>query len=266
MTLQQTVQIISNTTVSEGYFKIRVACGFNYKDSVPGQFVTLRLPGRTEPLLRRPFSINRLMAGVNNENLQMDILYRVVGGFTLQLSEMEPGDSIDMLGPVGRGFTVKRHSRKVALAAGGIGVAPLVFLAERLRQAGTDMDLVTVFLGGRTKTDILCKDIFADLGADIRVATEDGSAGQQGLVTDPMQAWMDESIPAMVYACGPDPMLKAVGEMAESRDIYCEVSIETLMACGLGVCMGCAVHTKDSGEGYRHACKHGPVFDSRILA
>ncbi|MGM0787661.1 MAG: dihydroorotate dehydrogenase electron transfer subunit, partial [Thermodesulfobacteriota bacterium] len=212
MTAQQTVQIISNTTVSDGYFKIRVDCGFNYEESVPGQFVTLRIPGRTEPLLRRPFSINRLLAVGNNENLQMEILYRVVGGFTRQLSEMEPDDSIDMLGPVGRGFTVKRHSRPVALAAGGIGVAPLVFLADRLRQAGTGMDLVTVFLGGRTKADILCKDIFADLGADIRVVTEDGSAGQQGLVTDPVQAWMDESSPAMIYACGPDPMLKAVGE------------------------------------------------------
>lgn len=266
MTAQQTVQIISNNTVSPGYFKIRVACGFNYKDSVPGQFVTLRIPGRTEPLLRRPFSINRLLAGDNNENLQMDILYRAVGGFTRQLSEMEPGDLIDMLGPVGRGFTVKRHRRPVALAAGGIGVAPLVFLADRLRQTGMEMELVTVFLGGRTKTDILCKDIFADLGADVRVATEDGSAGQQGLVTDPIQAWMDENSPAMIYSCGPDPMLKAVGEMAASRNIYCEVSIETLMACGLGVCMGCAVHTKDAGEGYRHVCKHGPVFDAKVLA
>lgn len=265
MTAQQNVKIISNSTVSEGYFKIRLACGPKYKDTVPGQFVTLHLPGRTEPLLRRPFSINRLLPGVDNDNLEIDILYRVVGGFTMQLSRMEPGDWIDMLGPVGRGFTVSPHRTPVALAAGGIGVAPLVFLAERLKKAGMDMGLVTMFLGGRTKTDILCKDIFSDLGADIRVTTEDGTCGQKGLVTEPMQFWLEKITPAMIYACGPDPMLKAVGKMAQSRDIYCEVSIETLMACGLGVCMGCAIQTKDSAEGYRHVCKDGPVFDSKAL-
>ncbi|MCF8024086.1 MAG: dihydroorotate dehydrogenase electron transfer subunit [Desulfobacteraceae bacterium] len=264
MTFQETSQILANDQVSDGYRRIRLTCGPHYKEAVPGQFVTFRLPGQSEPLLRRPFSIHRLVTAEKN-NVQMEILYRMVGGFTKQLSRLRPGGLIDMVGPLGRGFSVNCYSEPVAVAAGGIGVAPLVFLADRLKQAGTDMELVTVFLGGRTNTDILCKDIFSDLGARISVVTEDGTAGEHGLVTDPLETWLEKNKPTMIYACGPHGMLNAVGKIAQSGNIACEISVETLMACGVGVCMGCAVYTNEAGEGYRHVCKDGPVFDARIL-
>ncbi|MBS3809595.1 MAG: dihydroorotate dehydrogenase electron transfer subunit [Desulfobacterales bacterium] len=264
MKVQETARILANDWVSEEYFKIRLTCSSDYKDAVPGQFVTLRLPGQEEPLLRRPFSIHRLLTAGENA-LQMEILYRVVGGFTRRLSRQAPEGLLDMLGPVGHGFTVSSHEQPVVLAAGGIGVAPLVFLAERLKHAGTDMSLVTIFLGGLTKTDILCDEIFSGQGAKVSVATEDGTAGVKGLVTDPLNHWLEKNSPAMIYACGPHAMLKAVGAIAKSRDIPCEVSIETLMACGLGVCMGCAVSAGDTEKGYRHVCKDGPVFDAKVL-
>ncbi len=264
MTVQETSKILANDRVSEGYFKIRLTCAPHYKHAVPGQFVTLRLSGQKEPLLRRPFSIHRMLTKEKN-GLQFEILYRVAGGFTRQMSVQAPGGLIDMLGPVGHGFTICCHKAPVVLAAGGIGTAPLVFLAERLKQAGMDMSMVTVFLGGLTKTDILCQDVFLGLGARVFTVTEDGTAGVKGLVTDPLKSWLEENSPAMIYACGPHGMLKAVAGIARSRAISCEVSIETLMACGLGVCMGCAVSAGDTEEGYRHVCKDGPVFDAKVL-
>ncbi|MFW6011179.1 MAG: dihydroorotate dehydrogenase electron transfer subunit [Desulfosalsimonas sp.] len=264
MAVQESVAVLSNDPVSDGYFKIRLTCGTHYKIAVPGQFVTLRMQGQKEPLLRRPFSIHRLLQN-SGSCLHLELLYRVVGGFTEKLAATVPGKSIDLLGPLGHGFTVKRHSRPVALAAGGIGVAPLVFLAECLKEKHTDMELVTVFLGGRTKTDILCREAFLDLGAGVWVATEDGTEGRTGLVTVPLQDWIGANNPAMIYACGPHAMLEAVGKIAESAQIACEVSVETLMACGIGVCMGCAVSSNDVKTGYRHVCKDGPVFDARDL-
>ncbi|MFP4193541.1 MAG: dihydroorotate dehydrogenase electron transfer subunit [Desulfosalsimonas sp.] len=264
MAVQESVSVIANDPVSNGYFKIRLTCGAHYKNAVPGQFVTLRMPAEKEPLLRRPFSIHRFLEN-HGSGPQLELLYRVVGGFTKKLAGIRPGGSIDMLGPLGQGFSVKCHSRPAALAAGGIGIAPMVFLAESLKNKGTDMELITVFLGGRTKTDVLFREAFLDLGAGVRVTTEDGTEGRRGLVTEALQEWIKESNPAMIYACGPHAMLEAVGKIAESARIACEVSVETLMACGIGVCMGCAVSTNDAGEGYRHVCKHGPVFDAGVL-
>lgn len=261
---QQVVEIINNAPVSNGYYRLRINCGAHYASATPGQFVTLRLPDQTEPLLRRPFSIHRLPAG-NGDELQMDILYRMVGGFTRQLARQVPGNKLDMLGPIGHGFSVRLYQRPVAVTAGGIGVAPLVFLAQRLKQTGTDMNRIMVFLGGRSRSDILCAEIFSELGTQVTITTEDGTAGKQGLVTDPLQKWIKDNNPEMIYACGPHPMLNAVGKAAQIHAIACEVSIETLMACGLGVCMGCAVSTNEAGEGYRHVCKDGPVFDARVL-
>ncbi|MFP3999846.1 MAG: dihydroorotate dehydrogenase electron transfer subunit [Desulfobacterales bacterium] len=264
MTAQESGLIVANDSVSDGYFKIRLACADHYKNAVPGQFVTLRQPGQSRPLLRRPFSIHRILQ-IKGSGLNLEILYRVVGGFTGDLSETKPGGLIDILGPLGHGFSVSRYSRPVVLAAGGIGVAPLMHLADCLKQKGTDGRLINVFLGGRTKTDILCREEFLGLGARIFTATEDGTQGRKGFVTDPLLTWLKENTPAIIYACGPHAMLEAIGKIAESKKIACEVSIETLMACGLGVCMGCAVSANDAREGYGHVCKDGPVFDAGVL-
>ena len=262
--VQETIELTENKRLSNGYFRLRARCGAHYASAGAGQFVTLRLLDQTEPLLRRPFSIHQVNIGSNGIP-EIEILYRVVGGFTSKLSRQPAGSRLDLLGPLGHGFTVSAHTRPVAVVAGGIGVAPLVFLVWQLKLAGMDPDLITVFLGGQSRSDILCKDRFEHMGVRTKTATEDGSLGFQGLVTTPLETWLKTAAPAMIYACGPHGMLMAVGKIARSASIACELSIETLMACGLGVCMGCAVQTRENSKGYQHVCKHGPVFDAGAL-
>ncbi len=261
---RETVILAGNERISDSYFRLTADCDSHYLEAAAGQFVTLRMPDQKEPLLRRPFSIHQVLAAETGKP-QIEILYRVVGGFTERLSQAGPGSLLDLLGPLGRGFSVKHHHQPVAIVAGGIGVAPLVFLASQLKDAGTDMDQVSVFIGGRSENDILCQNFFKKLGTRAVVATEDGSAGYHGLVTAPLEKWAQNKEASMIYACGPHGMLTAVGKIARSKNIACEVSIETLMACGLGVCMGCAVKTQDKTQGYSHVCKDGPVFDAAVL-
>jgi dihydroorotate dehydrogenase electron transfer subunit len=263
--VRQTIIIDSNEKISEGHFRLGAECRSHYLQATAGQFVTVRLPEEKEPLLRRPFSIHRIIEQKSGRP-KIEILYRVVGGFTEKLSRTGPQNRLDLLGPLGRGFSIKKYNKAIAIIAGGIGVAPLVFLAAQLKKAGTDMGQVTVFLGGRSENDILCENIFEKMGTQIMIATEDGSLGMHGLITKPFKTWLEHNSHAeMIYACGPHAMLQAVGKIAGQEEIPCEISIETLMACGIGVCMGCAVKTRDKAEGYRHVCKDGPVFDASVL-
>lgn len=261
---QETAKIRYNRIVKNGYHKIGLTCDPAYAAADAGQFVTLKIEGRMDPLLRRPFSIHRLIRDEDHV-IGIDILYRVVGGFTEQLSEMKDNEPIDLLGPLGRGFTVSADFRNPALIAGGIGVAPIVCLAESLDEIGINLSGAPVFLGGQTGADILCETDFAELGMDPHITTEDGGYGEKGLITEPFKKWLDTRKPDIIYACGPHGMLRAVSEIARAHDIRCEVSIETVMACGLGICMGCAVKTKDSADGYQHICKDGPVFDAAMV-
>ena len=262
---QQTSTILYNHIVKEGYYKIGLSCDPVYKQAIPGQFVTLRISNRLEPLLRRPFSIHRLLTegGVVTG---LEILYRVVGHFTAQLSEKRVHERVDLLGPLGHGFSMPGALERPVLVAGGIGVAPLVFLSERLGESAIDLSNTPVFIGGKSFADILCEDVFSSQGMSVAVSTDDGSHGRKGVVTELLEEWMKQQSPdMMIYACGPHGMLHAVAQIAKRKGIRCEVSIETIMACGLGVCMGCAVETTDYEEGYRHICKDGPVFDASVL-
>ncbi len=261
---QETATILYNTAVKNGYHKMGLTCDPKYADAAAGQFVTLKIENRMDPLLRRPFSIHRVIdsgEGVSG----IEILYRVVGGFTAQLSEMAENDRIDLLGPLGRGFTVTGGEKQPVLVAGGIGVAPIVFLAESLNRQGLEPSGVPVFLGGRGESDILCETDFSGLGMPVFVTTEDGGYAQPGMVTDPLESWLKNNRADIIYACGPHGMLRAVSDIAAAHGIRCEVSIETVMACGLGICMGCAVKTRDMARGYRHVCKDGPVFDASMV-
>jgi dihydroorotate dehydrogenase electron transfer subunit len=261
---QEKTEIISNARDGPAYYRIRLACGPEYMDAQPGQFVTLRLLDEISPLLRRPFSIHRLVYD-NNRVTGIEILYKVIGGFTQKLSRVRAGERLDLLGPLGHGFTVSKKYRKTALIAGGIGVAPLVFLAERLAEAAAHAADSIVFIGGRSSTDILCRSIFKSLEMNIHTTTEDGTDGEKGLVTQALERWLKKNRADMIYACGPIPMLRRIANIAETKNIPCEVSIETVMACGLGVCLGCAIKTSDKPEGYQHVCRDGPVFDASAL-
>ncbi|MFZ2633252.1 MAG: dihydroorotate dehydrogenase electron transfer subunit [Desulfosalsimonadaceae bacterium] len=259
----QLVEVKWNRQESNGYYRIGLTCGPAYAHAVPGQFVTLHLPGTLTPLLRRPFSIHRLIRE-NGQVIGLEILYKVVGGFTEKLIRVSPGDPVDLLGPIGHGFTVSGDFRKPAFVGGGIGVAPLVFLADALIESGLNPSGAIVFLGGRTADDILCADIFRSHGLHVETATDDGSLGEKGLVTVPLEHWLMSNRPDIIYACGPMPMLRAVAEIARKNSLPCEVSIETVMACGLGACLGCAVNKNDISGKYQHVCIDGPVFDPSV--
>ncbi len=263
--LQETAKILWSEPVSEAVYRIGLTGGVQYAAAEPGQFVTLRLPGESTPLLRRPFSIHRVHTS-HGRVKRIEILYKTVGDFTRKLARQKKGDALDLLGPLGHGFTASLQIQSAALVAGGIGVAPMVFLAEKLKSAGTFLKDSVACLGGRSAADILCAADFQAMGIETQIATEDGSLGEKGLVTEILAEWLKNSKPDMIYACGPVPMLDAVSSIARQHERPCEVSIETIMACGVGACLGCAIKDTEHAEGYGHVCIDGPVFKSdRVL-
>jgi dihydroorotate dehydrogenase electron transfer subunit len=254
-------RIADQHALAPGYLRMILRCQADYSQARPGQFVMLGIPGG-QMLLRRPFSIHRLTDGGGGQT-DIAILYKIVGQGTRALSRLAPGTRLDLLGPLGQGFRIRPDQRRIAIAAGGIGVAPMLFLAEYL--AGThDLADCEVFLGGRTRSDLLCLDDFRRLGVKVHRTTDDGSDGAQCFLTHPLEIEAGKRPPDIIYACGPMEMLGCVAGIAARLDIPCQVSIESVMACGVGACLGCAVAGRAT-DGYLHVCKDGPVFDAHRL-
>ena len=252
--VEQTVQIISNERNTDLYFRLVVRAPQIAPLVQPGQFAHVRILPLRDALLRRPFSIFQV------EGETFSILYKAVGKGTEVLSRMRPGEELSAIGPLGNGFTVPRpNSETPLLVAGGYGMAAMYLLAQRSPQKGF------VFVGGRRRVDILCEPEFRALGWDVRATTEDGSHGEKGLVTQPLVAELKRSKQdRKLYACGPTPMLKAVGKIAEEFNLPAELSMDEHMCCGVGVCLTCVIPVKvaQSWE-YQRTCTEGPVFDSR---
>jgi len=224
----------------------------------------VRVPGGTVPFLRRPFSVHRPLSE-GGEVVGFELLYKVVGRGTQVMSEMKAGDVLDVVGPLGKGFSWAEGLHHAFLVAGGVGVASLYYLAQRLSEAGSVA--MTIFLGGCSAADILCEKEFRAMGARICITTEDCSVGEMGLVTPVVgKAMESDRKPDMVFACGPQPMLKALGEIAAAYCVPCQLSLESAMACGFGVCLGCAVKKRGGLKGFYHVCKDGPVFDSKAVS
>lgn len=261
---QHQAEILWNKQISNTCYKIGMTCPETYAIAKPGQFIMLRLVGQTDPLLRRPFSIHNLVVS-NGKTQGVELLYKVVGKATAILARQQPGTSVDLLGPLGTGFVIPHDATIIHVVAGGIGVAPMVFLASRLQQSRVDVSNCRVFIGGRTKDDLLCLDVFVKLGFTVETTTDDGTAGDQCLVTHPLEVAADLRRPDVIVACGPMAMLDCVIGIAEKHRIPCQVSIETMMACGMGACLGCAVESRGERSGYLHACLDGPVFDAADL-
>lgn len=226
----------------------------------PGQFAGLKVGKTLDPLLRRPLSIYCQDRGAG----ALQFLYRVVGQGTRLLSGLKEGDEVDFIAPLGRGFSLEGLSPKTRalLVAGGVGAAPLYFLAARLREKQVPL---TFFLGGRRAADLTFRGkIAAALGEDLVIATEDGSLGRQGLVTGPLQEFLDEGPgreACRLFACGPAPMLREVARLASAGDsIPLQVSLEARMACGFGACLGCVCPASGGDAPYRRVCTEGPVF------
>ncbi|MEW5736050.1 MAG: dihydroorotate dehydrogenase electron transfer subunit [Thermodesulfobacteriota bacterium] len=247
--------IVENRQVAPNTFRMELACPEVAGRARPGQFVMVRTTAELSPLLRRPLSVHDVTGRGN-----LRLLYRIVGKGTALLSEMREGAPVSLLGPLGRGFSPEAAEAH-CLVAGGIGVAPLLFLAREL--IGRNRGRVRLLLGGRSSADILCVPDFEALGVRVDAATEDGSLGRRGMVTDLLEELLEKGEAGAVYACGPEAMLKVVAVMARGRKSPCQVSLESHMACGLGVCLGCA--REKPGGGYYHVCKDGPVMDAERL-
>lgn len=236
--------------IKEDVFLISFNAPYLAKVSLPGQFIHIKIKS---VILRRPFSIHRVVGD------KIFILFRVRGRGTAVLSQYKKGEPLDIIGPLGQGFDINRTTN--ILVAGGMGVAPLVFLAEKLNAIRN-----TVLLGGKNKGDIFCEQEFKKLGFQISIATEDGSKGTKGTVLDILESTLltiDYRLSTNIYACGPKEMFYEMSKILKKYpDINCQVSFEQFMGCGLGVCCGCTIETK---EGYKKVCKDGPVFDLRSI-
>ncbi len=241
-------------------YKLKFASPSIASQARPGQFVMVRPAKYMEPLLPRPFSIHRVQGD------HLELLFKVVGRGTRQLAEMKKGDLLEVRGPLGQGFTFNSDQEPI-LVAGGMGVAPLLFLVEAW---GKDKFINTkihpkLFIGARTGEELLELAAFEQAGVEVMVCTEDGSFGEKGLVTRLLAKKLKKPSPnTRVFVCGPSPMLKAVRTWVIDKGLSCQLSLEAHMACGLGACLGCVVARKnDQGLSYVNVCQQGPVFEAR---
>lgn len=225
----------------------------------PGQFAMLSAGARTavprfDPLLPRPMAIYR--AERRHDGADVEILYKIHGRGTALLAEALAGQRVRIVGPLGTPFALPEAGQRAVLVGGGTGIASLYELAARAREASP----VEILLGARSADDLMGDADFEALGVDVRVATEDGSRGTHGRVTALLEAALDAQPGSLVYACGPTPMMRACAELSEARGARCIVSLENTMACGFGVCLGCAAPMTEGG--FALVCKRGPIFDS----
>ena len=296
----------SNKKFGPRFYKLRLdffADGAKaFADFNPGQFAELDLSHTALPpqesipedlldaaqrniILRRPFSFTNVT--VEKNKTIAELLYCVVGPATLRITTISPGDSISVIGPLGNGFSIPENKKTVLLVVGGMGVPPLLHLAKHLTTDESSPKLnIMAFAGAKTARQLpfeCCLDEisqqlgfslpeFAEFGVESLVATDDGSAGYRGFITDCLVDWLSKSsIPAeeiIIYSCGPESMLAKMAEFAKEKNIDCQLSLERRMACGIGLCQSCAVECRVNGSNetvYKMCCKDGPIFDSKEL-
>lgn len=283
--------VIAHRTLCDEHFEITFGID-DFPDAMPGQFLQVLCRGQeqTEPtapptsaaiggaaLLRRPFSIGGMRR--NSNFAEIDLLGRVVGPGTAWLDHQRPGDKVNVLGPLGRAFSVPPSSHTALLVSGGIGLPPVRWHAEILRNKGISCNSI---FGARERRFIpltlssapspegkmtLCADEFTRINTALAITTDDGSCGQRGRVTDAMERYFSstrDSESVHVFACGPEPMLRAVGALCLARGIPCELAMERVMACGMGTCQSCVVpiHDPARADGWRYSlcCTEGPVY------
>ncbi len=249
--------VISNQQVAGDLFEIEFVAPSVAEKCKPGQFLQVRASVQHDPLLRRPISIY----DVNQQRGSITLLYKVVGRGTHLLTGLRSQEFLDVMGPLGKGFTLPDQPQNALLVGGGVGMAPLLYLARQLREMECS---VKVLYGVGNSTELVAAERFRELGADVWSATMDGSAGYQGLVTGLL-----ESLPAdgteLIYTCGPEIMMAGVAEFAAGNNIWGECSLEEHMACGVGACLGCARKLKQQDAGYVKVCKDGPVFNMQAV-
>ncbi|HYH04297.1 MAG TPA: dihydroorotate dehydrogenase electron transfer subunit [Bacillota bacterium] len=253
--IQVKALITENTVLAPGYYRIGLLAPEVASQAQPGQFVQIRVAGEscTDPLLSRPISIYR----VDRTTGMIFLIYKTVGRGTTILAGEARGAILEVLGPIGNGFHMPENAKGVALVGGGVGMPPLYCLAELLKAKQPELS-ITLFYGGRSRSDILELEAWEQLGVELCVATEDGSYGTKGLVTTMLLNKLQDKKFDYLAACGPEPMLKAVQQIALEQQLAGEISLEAHMACGVGACLGCTCNT---AKGYRRVCVDGPVFN-----
>lgn len=272
--------VLTNDEVAQGIFLMRLHAPKIAATVWPGQFVNVHVAGGPDlpwqnskgmsgqemtrvPLLRRPFSV----CEADRRDGSIAIIWKIVGVGTKLLAQHRPGDVLSVLGPLGHGFDLSKPKGPIALVAGGVGVAPLPILAMELASRQMPFE---VLLGARTKAELWGERELSALGGKVKTATDDGSVGQKGFVTNLLAAWLEQNQNprAWVLACGPMPMLQAVARLCTSAKIDAQIAIETMMGCGFGICMGCPVEPAEGVEKfgrYYLACLDGPVFPATAI-
>lgn len=246
--------VTSNEHLREGYVLLKLTHEQPLPDMVPGQFAELKVEGSETTFLRRPISINY----VDEEKNEVWFLIHEVGDGTRKLGTLVKGEVLNVVMPLGQGFTMPASpEEKILLVGGGVGTAPLLYMGKKMADCGCRPSFL---LGGRSAGDLMQLDLFAALG-EVYLTTEDGSAGEKGFVTQ-HSLWNSGRHFDRIATCGPKPMMVAVARCAEERGIDCEASLENMMACGLGACLCCVENTT---EGHLCVCKEGPVFNTKKL-
>lgn len=241
--------LLKKSVLAKQIYDFTVLCPDIAQNASVGQFIHILPAGHT---LRRPISI----CEINKQKGTLRIVFEAKGDGTTELADTPQGANLDIVGPLGHGFTLIPGIDKVVIAGGGIGVPPLLPIAQHYGSKAT------VILGFRSADAVILKKDFETTGAKVIICTDDGSAGVHGLVTVPLKDEIQNA--DVVMSCGPIPMLKAISAVSEQADVPCQVSLEERMGCGVGACLVCACKVKKNGEEhFGHVCKDGPVFDSK---
>lgn len=259
MQKQVFAELVKKEQLNSDIFKFSIKAPSIVEKSKPGNFIEIRVSNQTEPFLRRPISIYNL----DKENGILEFIFQVKGKGTDILSKKNEGELIDITGPLGYGTFKYDNYNNLAIIGGGIGIFPLYELAKCAKK---DNKNVNTYLGFRNKNYVVLENEFKNVSNNLTITTDDGTYKEKGFAIDFFKRDIEEEKVDCIYACGPLPMLKAIQKLAIEKDIPCQLSLEEKMACGLGVCLGCAVKTskstKDAPE-YWHVCKAGPVFQAK---
>ena len=244
------VRVLANDRLTTGTGLVVLEAPLTAASVSPGQFVHLRIARGADFILRRPFSVHRAPGD------RIEILYQVLGRGTRALAELERGAEMDLIGPLGTGWSIPAGADHALIVAGGLGAAPMGMLVESLAARGV---AATVALGAPNAERLLARGLFEEHARRVEIATDDGSVGVHGFVTGLVEGLIADDTPDVVYACGPEAMQRVVAAQAAVAGVPCQVSLERLMACGVGACLSCVVSTT---EGLKRACVDGPIFDA----
>lgn len=252
-------KLIKKEQLKEDIYKFSVEASQIVENAKPGQFIEVRVLDNIEPLLRRPISIYN----IDKETGILEFIFQVKGKGTQILAKREIDEELDIVGPLGNGTFEVKDYKNVAIIGGGIGTFPLYELSKELKQDTASN--VNIYLGFRSKDFVVLEDEFKAVSDKLVITTDDGTYGIQGFAINELKKDIEAAAIDKIFACGPLPMLKAVQALAKETNILCQISLEEKMACGLGVCLGCAVKTAKSPSDapeYWHVCKNGPVFNA----